>query len=158
MSMEEVKLSPEDEAVTGSRNSGFGGCVMLSGFQWLMSRYVVASRLPKICCCSDKDGSMMKVLRSSHQNLCLLVLGAETDRVCLPLGLGILGHSIAYGVGLLPAFSPFMSISLFRAHVCNFEVVAPSFSISLLVPDAVSFDGPFSWPFPLHHASAFVRC
>ena len=79
-------------------------------------------------------------------------------RYNLPLSLGILSHAVSHGVDLFPALSPFMSISLLRAHVDNLQIIAPLRRVFLLVLHTVSFDGPFPRPFPLHHTPALIRC
>lgn len=103
----------------------------------------------------------MKVFRSSHQNLMRSLSAKMRLRICrgrLPFRFWILSQTVSNRVDLFPAFSPFMSISLLRAHVHDFQVVPPLLRILLLIFYTVSFNGPFPWPLPLHHPSALVCC
>lgn len=74
----------------------------------------------------------------------------------LPFGLGVPHHSIAYKVDLLPAFSPFMSVTFLGTHVANFQMVAPTVRVLFLILDTVPFDGPFPRALPFHDSAALV--
>ena len=75
----------------------------------------------------------------------------------LPLCFGILRHSIPYHIHLFPTFSPLVRIPLFRAHIGQFEVIAPPVGVSPFVPHTVSFNRPFSWALPLHYSTTLIR-
>jgi hypothetical protein len=77
-------------------------------------------------------------------------------RLGIPFGLGVPCHSIAYKVNLLPALSPFVSVSLLRAHVANLQMVAPAVGIFLLILDTVPFDSPFPRAFPFHDTTTLI--
>lgn len=101
---------------------------------------------------------MMKVFVSSHQNLTHV---SFADMICtehLPFSMWVFPHSVANGVNLLPAFSPFVRITLLGAHVDNFQFVAPVLGVLLLVLDTVTFDGPLAGALPFHNTSTLVRC
>jgi hypothetical protein len=69
----------------------------------------------------------------------------------------VLSHGIPDRVHLLPAFSPFVCITLLGAHIHNLQLIAPLLCVLFLVLDAVSLDGPFPRALPFHHSSALVR-
>ena len=76
----------------------------------------------------------------------------------LPFGLGILPHTVPYGVYLLPALSPFMCIPLLSTHIHNLEIVAPLLGVLLLVSHTVPFNRPFARAFPLHDTPSLISC
>ncbi len=63
----------------------------------------------------------MKVLRSSHQNLPYKLAKVSNSLLGLyvPLGFWISRHGVADVIDLLPAFAPFVGVSLLGAHVCE---------------------------------------
>jgi len=67
--MELALPSPIGLRASSSRCVAGNGCVIFKGLYSLMSLYVLAGRFLKICDWREYDGSIMKVLRSIHQNL-----------------------------------------------------------------------------------------
>lgn len=123
-----------------------------------MSRYVFLARSLKTCFCSEYEGSITNVLRSSHQNLETSVskLTDQSLRQKLPFSRWIFSQTVSDCVHLFPAFPPLVGVSFLCAHIYNLQIVSPFLGVLFLILDAVSFNGPFSWTLPFHHPSALV--
>jgi hypothetical protein len=73
-----------------------------------------------------------------------------------PFSIWIFPHAVPDDVDFLPTFPPLMSVALLCAHICDLQIVTPSFRVLLLVLNAVSFDRPFTGPFPIHHTTPLI--
>src|ERR1700722_6063615 len=75
----------------------------------------------------------------------------------LPLSIWKLSHAVPDDVNLLPTLPPLVRVALLCAHICNLQVVSPSFRVFPFVLDTVSFNCPFTGSFPIHDTTSWIR-
>ena len=73
-----------------------------------------------------------------------------------PFRLCIFPKAVSDTIHLLPALSPLVRVAFFRAHVDDFEIVAPIPGVLSFIPHTISLDGPFAGTFPFHYTTSYV--